>query len=144
MIRVGVVGSTGYAGAELVRILSGHPKVELTLLTSRQYDGQPYSHIYPCFKGVVGLTCQAYDEDALAQSTDVVFTALPHKLPMEIVPGLIEKGLKVVDLSADFRFRDAAVYETHYQPHTARPLLEQAVYGLTEAYGDEIGIGNNL
>ena len=139
MIRVGVIGSTGYAGAELVRILAGHPEVELTRLTSRQYAGQPYSHIYPCFKGVVELICQDYDVDTMVQNTDVVFTALPHKLPMEIVPGLIEKGLKVVDLSADFRFDDADTYEAHYQTHTARHLLDQAVYGLTEAYGDEIG-----
>lgn len=138
MIRVGVIGSTGYAGAELVRILTAHPKVELTCLTSRQYEGQPYSRIYPCFKGIVDLSCQGYDVDTMAQNADVVFTALPHKLPMEIVPGLIENGKKVVDLSADFRFDDADTYEAHYQPHTARDLLDQAVYGLTEVYTDDI------
>jgi N-acetyl-gamma-glutamyl-phosphate reductase len=68
----------------------------------------------------------------------VVFTALPHKLPMEIVPGLIDQGKRVIDLSADFRFRDAARYEAHYQPHTAKDLLASSVYGLTEIYRDEI------
>jgi N-acetyl-gamma-glutamyl-phosphate reductase len=138
MIRAGVIGATGYAGAELVRILAGHPRVELTRITSRQYEGRPYSQIYPCFKAVVDLTCKGYDADTMARNADVVFTALPHKLPMEIVPGLLEKGIKVVDLSADFRFGDAGIYEAHYQPHTARHLLKRAVYGLTEVYGAEI------
>ena len=138
MTRVGVVGATGYAGAELARILSGHPGVELTVLTSRQHVGVRFDAIYPALAGQVDLTCEDYNADSLGESTDVVFTALPHQLPMEIVPGLLKRGKKVVDLSADFRFTDPDRYEQHYQPHTARDLLQQSVYGLSEVYFDDI------
>lgn len=138
MTRVAVVGATGYAGAELVRILSGHPGVKLTVLTSRQYSGVRFDSIYPALSGRVDLVCEKYDADALSDATDVVFTALPHQLPMEIVPALLRRGKKVVDLSADFRFRDPQTYEKHYQPHTAIDLLQQAVYGLSEVYFDDI------
>ena len=138
MTRVGVVGATGYAGAELVRILSGHPGVQLTALTSRQYTGVRFDAIFPALAGRIDLVCEAYDVDALSDAVDVVFTALPHQLPMEIVPELLKKGKKVVDLSADFRFKDARRYEAHYQPHSAADLLPQSVYGLSEVYGDDI------
>jgi len=138
MNRIGIVGATGYAGAELVRILAGHPDVELTVLTSRKYAGQKYDTIYPALTGIVDLTCEEYDLAGLDARADVVFTALPHKLPMEIVPELIKRGKKVVDLSADFRFQDAARYEAHYQPHTAKDLISRAVYGLSEVYHDVI------
>jgi N-acetyl-gamma-glutamyl-phosphate reductase len=138
MIRVGVVGATGYTGAELVRILVGHPEVELTILTSRNYAGERFDRVYPAMAGIVNLVCEAFDLDRLTDRADFVFTALPHKLPMEIVPALIARGKKVVDLSADFRFQDAAKYEAFYQPHTARKLLKESVYGLSEIYYDSI------
>ncbi len=138
MTRVGVVGATGYAGAELVRILSAHPGVKLTVLTSRRHIGERFDTIYPALAGRVDLICEKYDADSLSDATDLVFTALPHQLPMEIVPALLKRGNKVVDLSADFRFRDPDSYEKHYQPHTARGLLQQAVYGLSEVYFDDI------
>jgi N-acetyl-gamma-glutamyl-phosphate reductase len=138
MTRAGIIGATGYTGAELVRILSGHPEIELTILTSRNYAGEKFARVYPAMAGVVDLECQSFDPDRLCDQTDIVFTALPHKLPMEIIPALIQRGKKVIDLSADFRFRDAAAYETYYQPHTAKDLLEQAVYGLSEIYFDRI------
>ena len=138
MIRVGVIGASGYAGAELVRILASHPKVSLTALTCRTDAGRRFDQIYPSMTGWVELVCEAYDAERLAKSVDVVFTALPHKLPMAIVPELLAKGLRVVDLSADFRFKSAEAYEAHYQPHTARELLDRAVYGLCEVYGDQI------
>jgi len=106
MIRAAVIGGTGYAGAELVRILSGHPSAELTMITSRQYAGQLFSDVYPAMAGVVNLTCQPFSEEAVSEAADVVFTALPHKTSMEVVPGLVARGKKVVDLSADFRFKD--------------------------------------
>ena len=146
MIRVAVVGATGYAGAELVRLLSGHPHVTITVLTSRNYVGEAFDRIYPALSGVVNRKCEAFDIDAVSENADIVFTALPHKLPMEIVPGLIENGMKVIDLSADFRFRDPERYERHYQPHTAKDLLDRSVYGLSEIYTDDIShatlIGN--
>jgi len=138
MIRVGVIGASGYAGAELVRILAGHPQVKLTSLTCRQDAGERFDRIYPAMSGWVDLVCEAYDAQKLAQSTDLVFTALPHELPMALVPELLAKGVKVVDLSADFRFKNAQAYEAHYQPHTAVDLLQRAVYGLCEVYTDQI------
>lgn len=138
MIRVGIVGATGYAGAELVRILCRHPEVEISVLTSRQYKGVPFSQVFPSFKGIVDMPCSEYGVDRLADSVDVVFTALPHKLPMAFAPELIDRQIKVVDLSADFRFRDVPVYEKHYQPHTAAALSESAVYGLCEVNGKAI------
>ena len=138
MNRVGVVGATGYAGAELVRILSGHPDIELTVLTSRQYTGVRYDTIFPSMKNVVGLVCEDMSVDRICNKADVVFTALPHKFPMKIVPELLQRGAKVIDLSADFRFKDPVIYEGFYEPHTAKDLLDKAVYGLCEIYFEQI------
>jgi len=138
MIKAGIVGSTGYAGAELVRLLAGHPGVELTFLTSRQFAGIRFDKVYPAMAGCVNLTCEELSPERLAMACDVVFTALPHKIPMQIIPGLISNQTKVVDLSADFRFQDAALYEDVYQPHIAKDLLDESVYGLCEVYRDEI------
>jgi len=138
MIRIGIVGATGYAGAELVRLIAGHPDVSLTVLTSRQYAGQAFEQIYPSFKGLVGLNCEAYDADQIFSQTDVVFLALPHKLPMAFAPDLLKNGKKVIDLSADFRFSDPEKYEAVYQPHTSKELFSQSVYGLSEVFSDQI------
>jgi len=136
--RAGVIGATGYAGAELVRILSGHPGIVLSILTSRQYAGERFEGIYPSMAGSVDLTCEELDIDLICERADVIFMALPHKLPMEIVPKLLQKDKKVIDLSADFRFRDAEKYEAFYQAHTAKDLLESTVYGLCEIYHEKI------
>lgn len=138
MVRVGVIGATGYAGAELVRILHGHPEVTLAAITSRQYAGVPFDRVYPAVRGVVSLVCEAFSLDAICDRTDVVFTALPHKLPMEVVPELVARGKRVIDLSADFRFREVSRYEAVYQPHTAPGLTREAAYGLPEVYGDAV------
>jgi N-acetyl-gamma-glutamyl-phosphate reductase len=138
MMRVAVIGATGYAGAELVRILCDHPNIEVTMLTSRQYAGVAFDKVFPSMTGSVNLMCEALDVDKVCDSADVVFTALPHKIPMTIVPELILRGKKVIDLSADFRFKDSNIYETHYQRHTAKDLLNDAVYGLCEIYFDKI------
>ena len=138
MHRVGIVGATGYAGAELVRLLAGHPDVALSVLTSRQYAGERFDRIYPAMSGIVSLACEAFDLDLVCDRADTIFMALPHKLPMALVPDLIARGKRVIDLSADFRFESAALYEAAYQPHTAKQLLDQAVYGLSEVYTDRI------
>ena len=138
MTRVAVVGATGYAGAELVRILSGHPEAELTLLTSRQFAGVKFDDVYPAMAGRVSLICEELVVERVCDKADIVFLALPHQLPMKLVPEFIRRNVRVVDLSADFRFNDAAVYASAYQPHTAEDLLESAVYGLSEIYFEAI------
>jgi N-acetyl-gamma-glutamyl-phosphate reductase len=138
MIRAVVVGATGYAGAELVRLLTGHPDVTVTMVTSRQYAGQSMTEIYPAFSNVVDTVISEFSADEVAENADVVFTALPHELPMTIVPGLLERGCRVIDLSADFRFSDPLVYETAYQKHTAPDYCARSVYGLCEIYHEKI------
>jgi N-acetyl-gamma-glutamyl-phosphate reductase len=138
MTRVGIIGATGYAGAELVKILCDHPDVELTAITSRQYQGVPFTDVYPFMSGKTDLVCEEFEFNSFCDRTDVVFTALPHKLPMEIVPALLEKGKKIIDLSADFRFKSVASYEAVYQAHSARDLFDISVYGLSEVYTDAI------
>lgn len=138
IITVGIIGATGYAGAELVRILSGHPYVRLTILTSRQYAGVRFDQVYPSMQGRVPLVCEAFSMERLEDACDVIFMALPHKIPMTIIPELMDKGKRVIDLSADFRFDDPAIYESVYQRHTAKELLGDAVYGLSEIYSEAI------
>ncbi len=139
MIRAAIAGATGYAGAELVRILAAHPGVEITALTSRQFAGQRFDRIFPALAGRVDRVCEDLADDRIGAGADVVFTALPHKMPMAVAPGILGRGCRLIDLSADFRFNDAAVYAAAYQPHTASGLLAEAVYGLSEVYAREIG-----
>jgi N-acetyl-gamma-glutamyl-phosphate reductase len=138
MIRAAVVGASGYAGAELVRILSGHSRVSLTVVTSRQYAGAPYDSIYPALSGFVRLNCDDNDPATICRNSDVVFLALPHKVSMGMVPALLDAGKRVVDLSADFRFKNRDAYEAYYQPHSCAHLMERSVYGLCERYGDQV------
>lgn len=138
MIKVGIIGANGYTGGELARIIALHPETELTLITSRQFAGQRMDEVYPALKGGCGLVFEEYNPDMAAAKADFFFMALPHKLPMEFVPGLLERGKKIVDLSADFRFRQQSAYEACYQPHVSAHLLPEAVYGLTEIYTDAI------
>jgi len=134
MIRVGIVGASGYTGAELVRILVNHPEVEITLATSRQYAGKPLAQVFPHLTGRTNVVCQDLPVEEYAAMADLFFTAVPHQTAMALVPKLLAAGKKVVDLSADFRIHDAAVYEAWYQPHTAAELLATAVYGLPELH----------
>ena len=138
MIKVGLVGASGYTGAELARILCNHPQVELTVATSRQYAGKPLSDVFPHLRGKVDLVCEDVVAGELMDRADLFFLAVPHKTAMDLVPSFLEAGKKVVDLSADFRIHDAAVYEEWYQPHSATQYLEEAVYGLPELYRDKI------
>jgi N-acetyl-gamma-glutamyl-phosphate reductase len=138
MTRVGVVGATGYTGVELVRLLLRHPKIKITALTSERYVGQPFWKVFPSVMKETDLICQALDVESLSGSCDFLFTALPHKTAMQVVPGFLQKGLKVVDLSADFRLADPKVYQEWYEVHTAPALLREAVYGIPELHREEI------
>ena len=138
MVKVGIVGGTGYTGAELLRLLARHPQVRLQLLTSRQEAGKRVDAVLPHLRGIVDLSFAAPDAAALARC-DAVFFATPHGTAMTMAPALVKKGVKVLDLSADFRLKDPALFEHWYgQPHAAPALLPQAVYGLPEAHRDEI------
>ncbi len=138
MINVVIIGASGYTGAELTRILCNHRMVRISAATSRQYAGKTITEIYPHLQGKTEIVCEDINEKDLADKGDVFFTAVPHKTAMEIVPQLLKAEKKVIDLSADFRLRDEAVYEQWYQPHTAPEFIQTAVYGLPEIYREEI------
>lgn len=138
MIDVAIIGASGYTGVELARILCNHPQVRLTAATSRQYANQPLSRVFPSLRGKSDLVCENLSTEELSSRADLFFTAVPHRTAMNIVPELLTAGKKVVDLSADFRLRDVAVYEQWYQEHSAADLIKEAVYGLPEIYRDTI------
>jgi len=138
MLRVGIIGASGYTGVELARILSGHPEVKLTVATSRQYAGTPLSEVFPNLRKRLDLVCENLATEELVKRADFFFTAVPHKTAMDIVPPLLAAGKKVVDLSADFRIRDVAVYEQWYQPHSSAELIDEAAYGLPELYRNQV------
>ncbi|WP_419785187.1 N-acetyl-gamma-glutamyl-phosphate reductase [Pseudodesulfovibrio sp.] len=141
MIKAGLVGVTGYTGMELARLMVHHSSMELVCATSRSEAGKTMADIYPFLNRLPlgSLVITEPDPAALARECDVVFLAVPHKTAMEIAAALLEEGVKVVDLSADFRLNDQAVYEEWYAtPHTKPELLAEAVYGLPELYLDQI------
>lgn len=138
MINVGIAGASGYTGGELVKLVSNHPNAKLKVVTSNSYKGQSLEQIFPSMRGCEDLVCQDLDIDDLAGRVDLMFLALPHKVSMAHAPDLIERGIKVVDLSADYRFNDPDAYESAYQPHTSKELLAESVYGLCEVYREHI------
>jgi N-acetyl-gamma-glutamyl-phosphate reductase len=131
---VAVLGATGYAGVELLRLLLQHKRVQLAVVTSQQYVGKRVSDIYPALAGKCDQVLETIDANQVAARSDVAFTALPHQTSMGVVATLVLKGVRVIDLSADFRLRDAAVYARYYREHEAPQLLGKAVYGLTELH----------
>lgn len=139
MVNVSIIGATGYVGMEIVRILSRHPNVRIAALVSRTYEGKKISDIYPFLKNVVDITCTGMDIDRLAQASDLCITALPHGVSSEVVPALLGKGLRVIDHSGDYRYRNVSVYEKWYGlRHSSPGLLDTAVYGLPELYREKI------
>ena len=141
-IKTAIVGASGYTGMELLRLLLVHPDVELVAATSRQEAGKTLASVFPRFRKAPGaeLAFIEPDPDAIAATgAEAAFLALPHGVAAEIARALLERGLRVIDLSADFRLRDAAVYEEFYEhPHPAPDLLAEAVYGLPEIRTPEI------
>ena len=137
-IKVGIVGGTGYTGMELLRLLVRHPDVQLHAITSRSEDGVPVSTMFPNLRGVVELKFSDLASGILDEC-DVVFFATPHGVAMAQAPALIEKGVKVIDLGADFRLQDTVVFEKWYKlAHTATEALSDSVYGLSELNRDAI------
>jgi N-acetyl-gamma-glutamyl-phosphate reductase len=140
--KVAVVGASGYAGEELVRLLLGHPNVDLVAATSRQLVGKTLAEVYPRFAHLpkaVTLEFSEFDTKAIAASANIIFLALPHGLAAEFAKPLLSAGARVLDLSADFRVKDADVYREFYgHEHPAPDLLGQSIYGLPEIYRNRI------
>src|SRR5690554_4172413 len=137
-IKVGIVGGTGYTGVELLRLLSQHPNVELRAITSRKEDGMPVAEMFPSLRGRVDLKFQTPDSAQLDEC-DVVFFATPHGVAMSQAQALLEAGVKIIDLAADFRLKDTAIFEQWYKlPHACPDVLAKSVYGLAELNRDQV------
>ena len=138
MVKVGIVGGTGYTGVELLRLLARHPAVQLTAITSRKEAGMLVSDMFTSLRRVVDLKFSTPEQAPLGEC-DVVFFATPHGVAMDMGPALVKAGVKIIDLAADFRLQDTAVFEQWYKmPHAALDLLAEAVYGLPEMNRDKI------
>jgi N-acetyl-gamma-glutamyl-phosphate reductase len=138
MVKVGIVGATGYTGVELLRLLVTHPAVEIVAVTSRSMAGTRVDHLFPNLRGHLDLSFVEPDAQALA-SCDLIFFATPNGTAMQLVPELLQAGSRVIDLAADFRLDDADLWEQWYgMPHACPELLNEAVYGLPEMNRDGI------
>jgi N-acetyl-gamma-glutamyl-phosphate reductase len=141
-VKVAIVGASGYSGEELVRLLLGHPHVELVAVTSRQQAGQTLAQVFPKFASRPGARTLRFTEpnaELLAKQAEIVFLALPHGVAAEYAVPLLNLGCRVIDLSADFRLRSAEIYKEFYaHDHPAPELLANAVYGLPEVYRAQI------
>jgi N-acetyl-gamma-glutamyl-phosphate reductase len=138
MIRVGIVGGTGYTGVELLRLLAGHPGVELQVITSRSEAGGAVSALFPNLRGFVDLAFSEPDLASLRQC-ELVFFATPNGTAMTMTRELLDAGVRIIDLAADFRFKDAALWEQWYgMPHACPELLAEAVYGLPEMNREQL------
>lgn len=139
MIKVGIIGSTGYAGQELVRLLIQHPETEIVWYGSRSYINKPYSDVFQNMFRIVDDTCMDDNMEELADAVDVIFTATPQGLCASLVNEEILSKVKIIDLSADFRIKDVAVYEKWYGiEHKSPSYIEEAVYGLCEINREDI------
>ena len=141
-IKTAVLGASGYTGIELLRLLLSHPAVELTAITSRANAGKSLGEVLPRFRGLEGAELAFIEPDmeaVVASGAKTAFLALPHGMAAEYAIPLLKEGLRVIDLSADFRLNEAAVYEEFYgQAHPAPDWLPKAVYGMPELYEEEI------
>ncbi|HAK59681.1 MAG TPA: N-acetyl-gamma-glutamyl-phosphate reductase [Nitrospiraceae bacterium] len=138
-LKTAIVGSSGYAGGELLRILLRHPLVMVSAITSEKSAGQPIASLFPHLSGLTGLVCEAFDPEGIAKKADLAFLALPHLASQEAAARLHSLGRKVIDLSADYRLADPSLYETWYEHRHQHPeLLGQAVYGLPELHREKI------
>ena len=142
-VKVAVLGATGFTGEKLVKILLGHPGVEVTYLASRTPEAVAYKTLFPDFEGKTEAVCEALDVKKALSKSDFFFLSLPHTVSMEFVPSLLEAGKKVVDLSADYRLKDITLYQKYYNTsHKDQGNLKEAAYGLAEIYKDKISKSN--
>jgi len=138
MLKVAIIGASGYTGLELMRLSVQHPEIELIAVTSEKFSGMKVNEVFPSLTDKVMLFFHSLSEGKYINDADFIFTALPHSDAMGVVPKFLKPGKKIVDLSADFRFNDPLLYEKWYQKHTAPELLPEAVYGLSELYRENI------
>ena len=136
-ISIGILGATGYTGAELIRLLHSHPLARITYCSSRQYNGKAICEVLDFLQGSSDFLLEEFDAAAIKERCDVVFSCLPHGVSMGFIAQIID-AVKVVDLSADFRLGDVGVYRQWYQEHSNPELLKKAVYGLCEIHREEI------
>ena len=138
MLKVGIMGASGFAGEELVKILLRHPEVRITALAAK-IEKTHISKMYPWANGMLDMDCYDMSSEDVGKKSDVIFLGLPHKVSMEFAPVLLKQGKKVIDLSADFRIKDKATYEKWYEiKHECPELIKRAVYGLPELYRSEV------
>ncbi|GGG84587.1 N-acetyl-gamma-glutamyl-phosphate reductase [Paenibacillus radicis (ex Gao et al. 2016)] len=138
-LRAAIVGSTGYGGVELIRLLASHPLVEVTSVISSSSAGTPITEGYPHLTNIRTELLDDVNPQEIREKADVVFTATPAGIASKLAPQLLDAGLKVIDLSGDFRLQDTALYEEWYKKEPAdKAYLEQAVYGMSEVYGDKV------
>jgi N-acetyl-gamma-glutamyl-phosphate reductase len=138
MIRVAIIGASGYTGAESIKIILRHSEAKLTYLTALPEECGMAEDVFPQFKGRCDLQIEPLDLDILTSLADVALCCLPHKVSMGFVPKLLDAGLKVIDFSADYRLKDVAVYEKYYVKHTDTKNLKHAAFGLPELFRDRI------
>lgn len=140
MIKVGIVGASGYTSSELLGFLVNHPGgLEIEMVTSETYPGQKVDRVMPNLRGLIDLQFEQFEVNAIKNRVDVVVLAVPHKVAMSYVPQILNHGLRVIDFSADYRLNDAETYEDWYHvKHTNSEWMSRAVYGLPERYRDAI------
>ena len=138
-MKVGIIGASGYVGGEVLRLLVSHPQVEITMVTSRQYAGQYLHRIQPSLKGFTDLTFSELNLDKMSDNCDLVFTAVPHGTAIEIVKSLYDSGMKIIDLSADYRLHNAKDYQKWYGwEHPHPDYLPKSVFGIPEIHREQI------
>lgn len=139
MLKIGIIGATAYTSLELIKILLRHPEVKIAYLGVRRTDHPRISDIFPALKNLLDLPCETIEQKEVPQNIDLAFITLPPTVSMQYVPLFIQNGIKVIDFSADYRFRDKSLYERWYKTqHTDSKGIETAVYGLPELFREEI------
>ena len=137
-VECAIIGGSGYTGCELLRILLSHSEVEVTCVTSRKLAGTKITACFPHLNSRSELIFEDFSPQAVSKKARVAFTAVPHQAAIPIVKDLLDRGMRVIDLSADFRIHDPAIYEAWYGEHGQKGLLNQVIYGLPEIYHDQI------